>query len=73
MHPPVRTVRVEERTYGERTVLAVESSDPRSFQFGERVNIIDESGTERVGIVSWDPVARWVVDIEEAGTRRVPW
>jgi hypothetical protein len=24
--------------------------------------------------VSWDPEARWVVDIEEeGGTRRVPW
>lgn len=73
MHPPVRTVHVEERQFGERTLLVVEPGDRRSFQFGERVHVIDTSGEERVGIVSWDPVARWVVDIEEAGTRRVPW
>ena len=58
---------------GARTVLAVEAADTRSFQFGERVWVVDDSDQERVGIVSWDPEVRWVVDIEEAGSRRVPW
>jgi hypothetical protein len=73
MHPPVRTVHVVERLLGDRTVLAVEADDRRSFRFGERVVVIDEHGAEHVGIVAWDPEARWVVEIEEGGARRVPW
>jgi hypothetical protein len=69
----MRTVRVEERVYGSRTVLAVEPSDPRSFGFGERVIVLGDDGEERKGIVSWDMEARWVVAIEEEGTKRVPW
>ena len=73
MHPPVRTVHVVERLVGDRSVLAVEDADRRSFRFGERVVVIDEHGAEHVGIVAWDPEARWVVEIEEGGARRVPW
>jgi hypothetical protein len=69
----MRTVRVEERVYGARTVLAVEASDPRSFGFGERVIVLGDDGEERIGVVSWDTEARWVVAIEEAGRKRVPW
>ncbi len=74
MAPPVRSVRVEARSLGgDRTVLAVVDGDRRSFAFGERVFVVDDEGGERVGVVSWDPVARWVVRIEERGSRLIPW
>lgn len=70
----VRTVRVRPRLVGEETLLAIDEGDRRSFAFGERVVVLGErDGEERIGVVSWDPVARWVVRIEERGSRLVPW
>lgn len=73
MQSAVRTVRIEERRIGERMVLAIDREDSRSFDFGERVYVLDDAGEERIGVVSWDPNARWVVAIEERSAHRAPW
>lgn len=73
MGAPVRSVRVQPQAFGDRTVLAVEDGDRRSFDFGERVYVVDADGGEQVGVVTWDPVARWIVRLEERGSRLVPW
>jgi hypothetical protein len=73
MAPTFRSVTVESRVLADRTVLAVTDGDRRSFAFGERVHVVGEDGDERVGVVTWDPVARWIVRIEDRGTRLIPW
>ena len=65
MASPVLSVHVLPRDIGDRSVLVVTAEDQRSFDFGERVYVVDDDGGERVGVVTWDPVARWVVRIEE--------
>lgn len=65
MASPVRSVHVLSHDLGDRRVLVVTPEDQRSFGFGERVFVLDDDGGERVGVVTWDPVARWVVRIEE--------
>jgi hypothetical protein len=69
----VRSVRVLPRDLGDREVLVVAAEDQRSFDFGERVHVIDDDGNERMGVVTWDPVARWVVTIEERRTPTTAW
>lgn len=73
MASPVRSVHVLPRDFGGRSVLIVAPEDQRSFDFGERVYVVDDDGGERVGVVTWDPVARWVVRIEDRGTRVTAW
>jgi hypothetical protein len=73
MAAPTRSVHVLPRDLGDRSVLVVAAEDQRSFDFGERVYVLDEGGGERVGVVTWDPVARWVVRIEERGVRQTAW
>jgi hypothetical protein len=77
MGAPYRTVRVHPVVLRDRTVLAVEPEDQRGFEFGERVYAVrvdeGQEATERVGIVTWDPVARWIVTLEQPGERVVPW
>ena len=73
MASPVRSVHVLPRDLGERSVLVVAPEDQRSFDFGERVYVVDDDGGERVGVVTWDPVARWVVRIEDRGSRATAW
>ena len=74
MGAPYRTVRVHPVVLADRTVLAVDPADERGFEFGERVYVADpDGGEERVGIVTWHPVARWIVHLEQSGERVVPW
>jgi hypothetical protein len=73
MASPVRSVHVLPRDLGDRTVLVVADDFQRSFDFGERVYVVDDAGGEKMGVVTWDPVARWVVRIEDRGTRRTAW
>jgi hypothetical protein len=67
MVPRVRSVHVVPRSLGDRSVLVVAPEDQRIFDFGERVSIIDADGGERAGVVTWDPVARWVVHLQGDG------
>jgi hypothetical protein len=73
MASPVRSVHVLPRDIGDRTVLVVSDDGQRNFDFGERVYVVDDHGGERVGVVTWDPVARWIVSIEERGARFPAW